>query len=123
MGKFEKYANRKMKMTIDGQELEIEFLVRDRIELAVIHESKNQPEQYDKLITFCTKLLSRSYPSEPAESFDGFLSTNLEKFLEEIMVGSNLATKEQFMKQKANAGFRQEGNQGGVQAEAAAKPK
>jgi tRNA/tmRNA/rRNA uracil-C5-methylase (TrmA/RlmC/RlmD family) len=123
MGKFDKYTNRKMKFSIDGEDLEIEFKVRDRIELAAIHECKNQSEQYDKLITFCGKLMARSYPTEPPESFDGFLVRNLETFLEEVMIGANLATKEQFTKQKEVHGgdFRKEGNQGGVQKEAHAK--
>lgn len=114
MGKFDKYTNRKMKMTIDGQELDIEFQVRDRIELAAIHECKNQADQYGKLIVFCTKILTRSYPTEDEKAFDGFLSTNIEKFLEEIMVGANLATREQFAKQRGND-FRKEANdKGGV---------
>jgi hypothetical protein len=111
MGKFDKYVNRKMKINIDGVDMEIEFLVRDRIELAALHETKKQDDQYNKLIDFCLKLLKRSYPSEPDGAFDGFLSTNLEKFIEEIMVGANLATREQFAKKSGD--FRKKENDTG----------
>jgi len=123
MGKFERYAKRKMKFNIDGEELEIEFKVRDRIELASIHECKNQGQQYEKLIEFCTKLLVRSYPDEEKETLDNFLSTNLEKFIEEIMVGANLAKREQFARR--NADFRKaeekKDDKGGVPANAPAR--
>jgi len=121
MGKFEKYANKKLKFTIDGTDLEIDFRVRDRIELASIHEVKKQEEQYARLITFCTELLKRSYPTEPVEIFDGFLTTNMEKFLEEIMVGANLATREMFKRQGGE--FRKENDKGGIPAEVNAKPE
>ncbi len=118
MGKFERYAKRKMKFKIDGTDLDIEFKVRDRIELASIHECKNQGQQYEKLIDFCTRLLVRSYPDEDEETLCNFLSTNLEKFIEEIMVGANLAKREQFARRSAD--FRKEeekkDDKGGVPA-------
>jgi len=121
MGKFEKYTNKKLKFTIDGTDLEIDFRVRDRLELASIHELKKPEDQYEKLIVFCTKLLTRSYPDELPGGFDGFLVTNLELFLEEVMVGANLATRAAF--KKSGGDFRKEGNQGGVQEEVAKKPE
>jgi hypothetical protein len=122
MGKFEKYANKKLKFRIDDTDLEIDFRVRDRIELASIHEVKKQEDQYVRLIEFCTKLLKRSYPNEPEGEFDGFLTTNMEKFLEEIMVGANLATRDMFKRKEAGE-FRKEADKGGVPAEANAKPE
>jgi len=123
MGKFERYTKKKMKFKIDELDLEIEFKVRDRIELATIHEHKNQSEQYGKLIDFCSKLLVRSYPDEDPETLEGFLTTNLEKFIEEVMVGANLAKREQFAQR--NADFRQKekkkDDEGRVQTDAPAR--
>jgi len=121
MGKFEKYTNKKLKFKIDEVDLEIDFRVRDRIELAAIHEIKTQADQYGRLIEFCTKLLVRSYPEEKDVAvFENFLTTNMEKFLEEIMVGANLATREMF--RRPGEFRKEEGNKGGVPAEANAKP-
>jgi hypothetical protein len=123
MGKFERYAKRKMSFKIDEVDMDIEFKVKDRIELATIHECKNQGQQYEKLIDFCTRLLVRSYPNEDEETLCNFLSTNLEKFIEEIMVGANLAKREQFAQRNADFRKKEEkkDDKGGVPADAPAK--
>ena len=125
MSKFEKYANKKLKIIVNGEQLEVEFLVRDRLELATIHECKNQTDQYARLITFCTNILKRSYPEEDPTQLEGFLAINLEAFIEEVMVATNLATREMFRKQRGD--FRPEkqetDDKGGVPSDADAAKK
>ena len=122
MNKFSKYANRKLHLNVRGEELDIEFKVKDRLELTTIHETKERTEQYNKLITFCTNIIQRSYPDETADTIENFLATNLESFIEELMIESNLATREMFAKPKGD--FRsEENNQGGVSSSSASLKK
>lgn len=114
MGKFDRFKNKKVKISVGGEELEVFFKVEDRLELATIHECRDQTKQYKLLIEFCTNLLKRSYPDDEVSGFEGFLSVNLEAFLEEVMCATNLSTKELFDQKRGDFRKKEENDKGGV---------
>jgi hypothetical protein len=117
MGKFEKYCL-KPKFSVNGEDFEIDFKVRDRIELAAIYDKKDNQEKYKLMIDFCEKLILRSYPPpdctckelnlpegkycpaciEELKKIDAFLTLNMEKFISELMISTNLIKREDFNK-------------------------
>ena len=97
MGKFERYCM-KPKFSVNGEEFEIDFRVRDRIELAAIYDKKDAQEKSIATIDFCEKLIMRSYPSETAADVDAFLTINMEKFISELMIAANLVKREDYDK-------------------------
>ena len=97
MGKFEKYCL-KPKFSVNGEDFEIDFKVRDRIELAAIYDKKDNQEKYKLMIDFCEKVILRSYPSENASEVDAFLTLNMEKFISELMIATNLIKRDDFNK-------------------------
>lgn len=99
MSKFAKYKG-KINFAVNGEPIELDFKVQDRIELASIYETQLAKDKYGKLLTFCQMLLKRSYPEDTDDEINDFLKTNIDSFIEELMIGAGIVKRGDVQKKK-----------------------
>lgn len=84
-----------MKIQVKDETFELDFKVEDRLTLAGIMSKGSNLDKLSGLNEFCVDIMKRAYPSESEEDIKSYLSTHIDAFLEEVLVGCGLTTHEQ----------------------------
>ena len=96
MGKFKAYLG-KLEIEVDGEKLELDVRLKDKQKILSLTSLKSE-ESVTKLTNVFLEILKRSYPEEPPEEQEAFLTKKLEKFLSEISIAFGWTTREEMNK-------------------------
>ena len=101
MNKFAKYLGEKFKLTVGGEELELDIRLKDVNKLlSAMSKMGETPseESLNKVTEACLDILKRSYPDENPEAIEKFLMKNLPEFLEELSITLGWTGREELEK-------------------------
>ena len=93
MGKFRQYLG-KLEVPVGKEKLELDVRLSDKQKIMSLGKLESE-EKVAKLTGVFMDILKRSYPEEPAEEMEAFLTKNLETFLTEISIAFGWTTREQ----------------------------
>ena len=96
MGKFKAYLG-KLEIEVDGEKLELDVRLKDKQKILSLTSLKSE-ESVTKLTNVFLEILKRSYPEEPVEEQEAFLTKKLEVFLSEISIAFGWTTREEMKK-------------------------
>ena len=96
MGKFAGYLG-KLELDVDGEKLELDVRLKDKQKLLSFSQSKSN-DQIDLMTEVFLEILKRSYPEEPEDELNSFLTKKLESFLKAISIAFGWASKEDMEK-------------------------
>ena len=93
MGKFKAYLG-KLEINVDGEKLDLDVRLQDKQKILSLTSLKSE-ESIKKLTDVFLDILKRSYPEEPLEEQEAFLTKKLEKFLSEISIAFGWTTRKE----------------------------
>ena len=93
MGKFAGYLG-KLEIEIDGEKLELDVQMQDKQKLMSSKGIKSE-QGVGKMIEVFKGILKRSYPDEPVEELEAFLTRKIERFMTEISIAFGWTTREE----------------------------
>jgi len=90
MGRFARFLG-DTEIEIDGEKLKLKATVKDMQKIMDLGESK---EKLIELGNTIIDIMKRSYPDEPIEEIEAFVSKNLLKFIPELAIAWKWTTRE-----------------------------